>query len=1032
MNAHPQLTELRSREIARLLYESRSFDELFDVFENDRYLAAQAAHVDGFRQSAADVESFVLPAARQRRDWPRFLRHATVALNLRRTADSLAHAAILAALARAGQVARAEDAAARVADPLARAAARAVVAAALPHDHVRRATLVNDGLVADVRAARSPAPDAPERLATIARCLPELAALVPQWVTRLCPAPEGAARVWQGLVEGWLARGESWPDELWDALARTGEDAALHIVAERLAVAPERLDEAVQRTRALLSADVAAVAIARLLGRHALRAPEPARRLWIALCGDAPWTAAQIEAGAGVLALFARDELEAAAGRLDDALARATLRVVALEASATRSVSATSELPALADASWQALHALTDGPARLNLVLRHLRAAEAATLADENARRVGLVGDHLAALRHAVAPPDLALFLDLVARHRPRDVRVEVESIVWAPDTTGETLRTLTEALIEPAVLAKLLERAERYAAAVSATEGEGFRLRRDLLRRLVVRLCLQQRSLVPLDRSADRLLPDEEDDARVELAAAWHAQAAGEAADEARALALQAASRIRDRRRCLLSRLPRLEGDALRRELRPRRLYAALGDVRPLGDELRALVPLLRPPYDPPEVVERPLAALRDDALRLHAHLRLARHRVAFERDANPGLEDLSAAIERLRPHLVIESDEALARLTPEIAVVGAVAGGAQARTEFEEALRQLVEMKTVAPELQVEALQDLLARVGKAFGLEPAGDDAGAPARGLRGWRERRQRRHARGVLEAFLRCDFEPAALLPAVVAAAERFGLRDAAFEAALDSALTRWRDAGSAKERAHDPTAPARAGTAALCRMQSHERSSLAPGLARAGVEPVELRAIAWLTCARAPQAAAQALGLLPPPECDVLAARLIVQGWATREAARLLAAQVKSDAARRRVALALDAPGAGADAHAWIETIAQLTAAGEIDPVAPGCDEILAPLWSSAAPEGVDALGRAVQTALAHGTERAEQALRVWLHALLAPCVGGWRPGSARRVRELRAALRAARHLGPPPRRQQETARPHAHAVTTP
>jgi hypothetical protein len=101
---------------------------LFDLLEKKPFLADQVEGLRGFQASGDDLENHALPAAIAARDWQRFLHYAAVALNFRGLAEDLAAPEILRALARAGRIDLALDAAGRLPDSFGQAQALAAVA----------------------------------------------------------------------------------------------------------------------------------------------------------------------------------------------------------------------------------------------------------------------------------------------------------------------------------------------------------------------------------------------------------------------------------------------------------------------------------------------------------------------------------------------------------------------------------------------------------------------------------------------------------------------------------------------------------------------------------------------------------------------------------------------------------------------------------------------------------------------------------------------------------------------------------------
>src|SRR3954466_3088689 len=158
--------EYQFRRIVAHLSEAEAWPKIFDLLETKPFLADQADHFGGFEPSGADVERHAVPAAIRLADWNRFLRYASVALNLRGLAESLAEPDILRALVRDGRLRLARDVVDRLSDPLRRTQARSVLASACRS----RSDLLPD-LLRSVEEDLEDAAPTPTALAAIARSL---------------------------------------------------------------------------------------------------------------------------------------------------------------------------------------------------------------------------------------------------------------------------------------------------------------------------------------------------------------------------------------------------------------------------------------------------------------------------------------------------------------------------------------------------------------------------------------------------------------------------------------------------------------------------------------------------------------------------------------------------------------------------------------------------------------------------------------------------------------------------------------------
>lgn len=673
---------------------------LFDLLETKPFLADQVEGLRGFQASGDDLENHALPAAITARDWQRFLHYAAVALNLRGLAEDLAAPEILRALVRAGRIELALDAAGRLPDLFGQVQALAAVASGCEGGAARQDVLRElEGRLDDLARETGRQASFAEALASVAQDTgPDLQGRWPEWIDRL--APGQAAQVWRAVAEGWMQRHNPHEAGLWQALEAIGEPSQI------LAFAPAGLGvmdletpgEILRRLEALLP-DLRdrQRAGAVLLGRLALRHPEQACAAWDDWSTRSllVWSTELIDLGREVLGRLDPVRIEEIAVSLQEPEARAALRIVALEARRT------SELAASALAT---LGSMPDGAVKLHWSLRYL-AARPVEPEDEIRRQVIAAGRYLHATGFTAEARDLARWLDLVALHLRDQTGGQLDCVLWSPALTPDKVLSLVDAAKQPMVLDLLLERVERSAAALSSTEADGFLLRKELMIRAICRLCELNRSLEGLDRAAGRLLPEEEDELRSCLAPrlAEHAE--------------EVCAGIGDRRLRLVTLLRSTSG-LPPESLAPANLYEALARVEILDDERRGLRALLETPADPRGLLQTWVLPIRNPRIRTRALLRLARHALDFE-VATHHRPDRLAPLELVRWLITTETDEELASLTPEIAALGAAAGGSRAIAEVQEAARQLAALETVAWPVRREALKNLLSRM--ADGLLP-----------------------------------------------------------------------------------------------------------------------------------------------------------------------------------------------------------------------------------------------------------------------------------------------------------------------
>lgn len=965
----------RFRNLIAHLSSSRDWPRLFELVEQRGFLADQADWFGGFERPGEDVEEHVLRAAIEARDWERFIRFAAVAANLRALAEDLVDPDILRALATGGRVVLAQDLAARLTHPVARGEAHTVIAMACGRGHPVFGELLQE-IARTLQAAEATERRSPALVAIARQLGPELDTLWPVCIPRLAPAQEDADLVWQALAAAWLDRGDIQAPGLWRALAEIRDPhRILEVAPEHLAdLGPEDPEEVLDKLRPLLGAeeDVRRRAVSLFLGRLAESRPEEALAAWEGWTKSEaiPWSAALVEACRGILVRLDPDRLEELCASIDDVSARAALRIVNLE-SRPDERRAASALAVLQEAADDGLH----------WSLRYV--ASAPEPEGELPRKLGSIAGYLYELRYEAPPRDLRLFLDLVARLRPDELKAHLEGVVWSPASRPETLLTLASETESERLAELLLENTERYAAAVAPTAVEGFQLRKDLLIRIAARLCSFRGNTEILDDAIGRLLPEEEDELRTVLAPRLESR--------------EIAEGIYDRRRRLLTLLETIPpGDANRDLLAARSLYAAVARVDAIEDELRGLATLLQPPLDLSDLADKQIGAIRDPGIRLQALLRLAWHSIAFQESFYGGRPDRAAAIEMVRSAFTADTDARLVSLTPQVAELGAQAGGARAVAELQEAARRLVRLDSASWQERLEALERLLACIPSLF----------------LGRGDRRGAKRAAEVLEAVARLPFQSDAgaaqeeiqsrwheVLPIAVAVLDRLPDKPAArVRRILQSVLS-------------FPVPPVQKRVFELCVLPSEERlREIDRRLREPDLDLEEARAIPYLLSARAPERISMALERLSADaERDSSVLRLVRNGWLPFEQITVLQPLLSSSEAGQRLEV-----WSSQNADTWCSALAALSARGEVDPAAPGDEPLLRRLWERSSPESLQILARSVLEALrTGGRQRGETALRLWLHAWLSPKLGAAKREPQELAEELGSSLSRALELAP-------------------
>lgn len=1034
------------------LDEPEAWRELLEWIERKPFFADQVQVLGSFERSSADLEDHMLPALARSADWPRFLRYATLATNLRGFAEAVADEEILRSLVRVGRASLAEAVAFQLPDGERRAVAGAAVASALGRKGSAFAALVRR--VEGELSALPPPPDPSAAgiraaaLASVGRSLaPELAAHWQGWIGVLARWPERAQDAWRGVLEGWLRSGEPFSPELWEAMDGTGGRGLSGLLEASQRPTGAELGEFLDGLGSLSWAGSAGYweVCVSVVGRAALREQaDLAHWQRLSRAAAVPWTPALVEAARDLLRAIDEEAFLRLLGAIEEQDVAAAMAVVRAEGTG-----GAGDL-ARASAAVESLARAEEGLPWL------LRLAAVATGSDrDRARRlVGRAIGEIAAQRYSVDAADLGRYLDLVADHRPDLLRLEIESSLWSPSSNADTLRALTHSARHPLVLSTLFDRVEVLAASVAQDEAQGFALRREILNLLAARLCDFELDLRALEDAVARLLPEEEDELRLAVATALVSGSSIEPESKAlrrrRRLALEAVAGIRSGRERLRARLRvAAGGEDLSDLLTPEALYRAAADGDRVADELSALAVLLAPRRDPNAVAEELAAGMTGPERKLLALADLARHELAFQdRVLRPADRDPLLALLPLRGSLgVVESEERVAALLPELAELGAHLGPDRALAELQEALERVLGLEAVpwtarrqVVELLLRLAPDLLLAEGWEEGQ---GTFAGARrmARLLAGLAELPERRWP-GTTE--VRRHWHE--VLPAVVALLERLpepvvallehpvAARACAFLAGLagPSAAARlwhllqrliysaeastWRREGEGRVPQRwgwlDPEqrAPIR-----LCLASVVHRQERAQALLRRGeVAPEERRetgALIYLLSRDSPDLALRLLETLPSgPEHDAHCLRLVRCRWLP-EALLPSALELASPEVAREGECWLRIEVQPGDEH-WLPSLLHLVARSALDPGHPANTPLRRRLWELDREAATRQLARAVGPALrSAGRRGGEQAICWWLNATLAPRMGLPDRQRAKDAAALQAAIEASLEL---------------------
>jgi hypothetical protein len=958
------------------------------------FLAWQAQQLGGFGKSGEDLESHVLPFLIRQEDWVRFVRWAAVATNLRGLATGLDSPTILQALERSGLGSMVETLVGQVSDPLRRARARAVVLAERDPADPAFGTLKND-LERDLEAFAGPreaesAEALVDTLVEIAlRLAPELQARWQGWITTLeARAPDRADRLRRAVFEGLLRAGALRTPLLREVLAATRDTEDL---CNRLPAALSYLDstERWELVDQLPGLDPWERSARWHLALVAVGEEEPAQQTEKRLrevLGPVPWSPPLVAAGETLWRRLPAVEVQRLLAEMDEG-SRAALRVIRL---GDRSD------PAEVRAAREALAAMAPTLAQLHWTLRYL-GRRPRNPEEEWKAEVAATGRHLQRLRYGASPPDLLRYLEQVVEAFLDRLAPRLEAVLWAPGNGVETLRELVRRARSPALRDHLFERAEELAASAAESPAEGFELRREILVHLAARRCASEGTLAAFEAGRNRLLPEEEDSLREEVA-----RRLGEAGQ--RELASEVASGIEDRglrlRRLLeLGATQDERGDLLA----PDSLYEAAADLGYLRDERRALAALQEEPIEPENVARRHLQAVERPSRRIEALVDLSYHALTYqEKRFRPSLRDRTAAILPLKEELgVVESDPWLLALVPELAELGTRLGSALAVAEIQEALERVADFEALPWSQREAVLVHLLVSLPRWLPKSLSQ----RRKRGLFEWLGRWPERGPAKVLAAWHR-------LFPWLVLSRSRLGLRPWG-----SRHIKRWcrRFDGltaDQKEVLEEALGIATATPRSKRENGAQESSVRRPDWVRARVchraqrDPEDIPALV----------AQESLGR----ERRRLALELAVFGGLPWPVVEDLLSLLDSEEERSQSVVALDRTHPGTVPEtAWLEALTRQAAGSTLDGPSPTLAPIRRRLWTvgdAARPK----LATAAKTALATGgREGAQRALQLFLHAHLAPRLGeAADEARRRRLDGVAVAERAAVSLGTP--------RPHA------
>jgi len=976
------------RSLVSHLHAAGDCERLFTLIETKPFLADQALHLGGFEHGSRDLESFAIPATIQKGDWPRFFHYSILALNLRGIAEMLAQPEILKSLSRADSLSWATSVAGLLFDPLDRAEALATIAESYDVNAPEKFALVErlrdelDSVPLSI-GQRADVERRTEALCNIGRKLgPELYGSWGTWITLFSLGAKEARRIRRAVVESWIDRGNLQTPTFWERL-RTMDDplALLEIVRSRLCSASAVLPgDTIDRLEPLFQgrADLFHRARAILLGRQAREAPARASSLlnrWIEGY-EMTWAPEMIEDAAELISYTSPTDLDLLAQELPTSLLRAALRVVALEAlpNATRAADA-----------WQEVEAISEPAARLHWSLRYLASRPRVPIASYQ-QQVLAIRDYLRSLRYCAAPEDLCRYLDLIAEAMPTELENEIEALLLAPRSSPEAVSSIAQGTKAKAVAELLLGKAERLAALNAPTEEEGFRWRYSLITQAVCRLCLLTGDLSFLERRAESLETQEEDELR-SLLAPQLAELEKRDPRQHRLSSL-VCDGIQEPRRRLLTLLKIAPPERLSHALQPASLYREMSDVSRLEDEVLGLAALQERPLDPLSWVHENLSLFKETSHSARVILRLAWHTLRSQNGKMSGLEVVDS-------FLRAGDDLVLAKLIPQVVEFVVHAGETErAIGEFQKAALDIFAMPCPWDD-RLEDFEDLLAIFRKVFLGDAALFDAS----------------QATSVIKTFLRLPLD-------LKTKSSRAELRDhwpKILPLITGTLELLPQDVQPSCRRHLEASAcvlsPGHEWLSSVCCSGPTKRHDLALRILETNSpDPDQVVALVYLLARPAPELIVQLLArCLGEKDRSRLCLRLIRHGWVSRET-NLALRKLLTDEADRLQANIWTFPRRLAEAEDWLRALGDLL--GDLDLSDPRTEALIRELWGCPPNVGHPILATAlVEVLRTRGRNRAESALRFWLHGFLAPSLGSENARGQVRVAELRQVLRKAMAL---------------------
>jgi hypothetical protein len=931
--------------------------KIYELLEGTRFLQDQLAHFGAFGKSSDDVEIYVVPLAIEECDWNRFIHFMLLALHLRGTTEDLFE--FIEPLARSGQVSMALDAVNRIASPLDRSGAKAMIASQLPPDSETYHKLLQS-IPLDL-ASLPPLTTDP----TLAGPMTEKQ----YWASVVIAQAFGlAAR--EPLTQFLANRPAWWSDVIWINMAQHHAeqhgllDSELWLALRNLqdlALLKEYLPEQLMASADLphpeaflacvegLSDDPELSWLCRftLLNAIARTSAEQAILLWQRWSAERPvcWTLQVAEQAAPFLSTLESQRIQDLVQSAEDPEVRVALLLVLFSReSPTQRIEETA----------RAIEDIPTGARRFHWQVHVLRLRARNLRRSEIREEIAKLTRSLRELAYETKTADLRSLFELIATYFPEKLEQEMKGAFWAPSTIIEALVEIVDTTESAALLAHFLEKVDHYLLPFRPGEAEGFQAWCGLLQKIVPRLCALTGKLSYLDRAIE-LNSDQADELRtVTVKALIDAKALD--------LAKHVCNSITSRRQRYLTRL-KMSAVTDPEILNQASLFEAFAGSEMLLDEISGLQALAASGGTPPPFLTAQVCRINSHQEQFLALLRRVERELSRPHKRDRQNDMLDRLIQAAG---LVTSNVQLAALTPEITAIVASHSERQTVLEIREALERLLSLRSVPWPVRRDICETLLSRhfpllAARAEGGRSEATEIVRMIAGLLEWIEygSNQEIEERGILPVlFAVMDRLPLPVLKRFLRQLPSEGFFPALY-VADDS------DLGGI-----------------LDRMIEEDR-----------FDPLILETVLYLFAYRLPDLVPEILAdLTSGPFRDAIAAALLRHGWFPTELAPEVLPLIEDSAVRMstELFLGLACKAGSQEEETWLYTLASLLVHQLVDPTDPRNEPWLRKLWTIDPERSRPILAQGVLKTLTQaGRWPGMSAFCLWLHAHLAPDAGG-------------------------------------------